>query len=166
MSQTGRQLRSAWSTGLAVVCGTAVLLTAPVRAAAPAPAQAAETPQKDSRGLVVIRGCIESGTLTSASGGDADSTGTGVAGLTYRLAGPRALVKQLRREHDGHTEEITGRIKGELAPRSTVHKKQVGKIGVVVGAGPGVAGPNAPRVPEMPSIEVEAFRHLEDHCAR
>jgi hypothetical protein len=158
-------LRVRWMTGLAAACLTAPLLASADPAAGPAPDQA-DTSRKESRDLVVVRGCVQSGTLTSVASADADSSGEGVAGLTYRIAGPRALVKGLRRDHDGHTEEITGRIKGEQAPRSTVRTKQVGKIGIVVGAGPGGAGPNAPRVPEMPSIEVEAFKHLENQCTR
>ena len=163
MSETTRRLRSWWATGLSVGCGTAVMLTSLTGAAAPAAMQSSGTPQKDTRDVVVVRGCVESGTLTSIAGADGDTTGDGATGLTYRIAGPRA--KQLRREHEGHTEEITGRIKGEPAPRSTVRTKQVGKVGVVVGTAPGGAGPNAPRVPEMPSIEVEAFKHLENSCS-
>jgi len=123
-------------------------------------------PPKDGRDVVVVRGCVESGTLTSVTSADGEATGDGATGLTYRIAGSRALGKQLRRDHEGHTEEITGRIKGEQAPRSTVRTTQVGKIGVVVGAAPGGAGPNAPRVPEMPSIEVESFKHLDNQCMR
>jgi hypothetical protein len=144
----------------------ATLLVSALQMLSAAPARSSGTPQKNERPLVVVRGCVESGTLTSVSDVEEDGTGAVVAGQTYRIAGPRALVKQLRSEHAGHTEEISGRIKGELAPRSTVRTKQVGKIGIVVGAGPGGAGPNAPQVPEMPSIEVDAFRHLENHCTR
>ena len=164
MSETTRRLPS-WDARLSLACRTAMLLTLAAAAAAPAATRPSGTPQKDSRDVVVVRGCIESGTLTSIAAADADATGDGATGLTYRIAGSRALVKQLRREHEGHTEEITGRIKGEQAPRSTVRTKQVGKIGIVVGTTPGGGGQNAPRVPEMPSIEVEAFKHLEDHCA-
>jgi hypothetical protein len=165
MSETTTRLRSWWATRLAGACGTAVLLAWVSGAAAPAATRPSGTPQKDMRDVVVVRGCVESGTLTSIAAADGDATSDGAAGLTYRIAGSRALAKQLRREHEGHTEEITGRIKGEQAPRSTVRTKQVGKIGVVVGTAPGGAGPNAPRVPEMPSIEVEAFKHLENYCS-
>jgi hypothetical protein len=165
MSETTTWLRSWWTTGLSGACGTAVLLASVPGAAAPTATRPSGTPQKDSRDVVVVRGCVESGTLTSIAAADGDATGAGATGLTYRIAGSRALAKQLRREHEGHTEEITGRIKGEQAPRSTVRTTQVGKIGVVVGTAPGGAGPNAPRVPEMPSIEVEAFKHLENHCS-
>jgi hypothetical protein len=165
MSETTTRLRSWWATRLAGACGTAVLLASVSGAAAPAATRPSGTPQKDMRDVVVVRGCVESGTLTSIAAAEGDATSDGAAGLTYRIAGSRALAKQLRREHEGHTEEITGRIKGEQAPRSTVRTKQVGKIGVVVGTAPGGAGPNAPRVPEMPSIEVEAFKHLENYCS-
>jgi hypothetical protein len=165
MSETTRPLHSRPVTGLSVGCGTAVLLTSLTASAALAAVQPSGTPQKEARDVVVVRGCVESGTLTSIARADGDATGDAAPGLTYRIAGPRALSKQLRREHEGHTEEITGRIKGEQAPRSTVRTKQMGKIGVVVGAAPGGAGPNAPRVPEMPSIEVEAFKHLENYCS-
>jgi hypothetical protein len=160
------EMNRSFAAVLAVASAGLVLLASAPRAASADPSRTSDAAQKNERTVVVVRGCVESGTLTSVSAGEGDATGTAVAGQTYRIAGPRALVKQLRREHEGHTEEITGRIKGELAPKSTVRQKQVGKIGIVVGTTPGGGGSNAPHVPEMPSIEIEAFQHVENHCVR
>src|SRR5262245_38710017 len=113
MSKATRRLGSWWATGLSGACGTALLLSSVMAAPAPATMRPSGAPPKDSRDVVVVRGCVESGTLTNVAAADGEATGDGGAGPTYRIAGSRALTKQLRREHEGHTEEITGRIKGE-----------------------------------------------------
>lgn len=109
-----------------------------------------------------MRVCVDGPTLSTVP---ADTDGGGPV-RTYRLAGARQLVKELKGEHAGHLEEITGRVKGEFAPPSGRQVGRVGKVGIVIGGGPSGSRPNVPQVPEMPSIEVKSFRHLEDRCPR
>jgi hypothetical protein len=41
------------------------------------------------------------------------------------LTGPRALLKHLRKDHEGHFEEITGRIQGDFSGPHVVRRKQM-----------------------------------------
>jgi hypothetical protein len=109
--------------------------------------------------LVVARGCVVGGAFTTVS-----PSGVTTAHRTYRLTGPRALLKQLRKDHEGHLEEITGRIQGDFAAPNVVRRKQVGKVGIVVGAGHGGSGADSSRISDTPSIEVASSRHLDDRC--
>jgi hypothetical protein len=80
------------------------------------------------------------------------------------MTGAKALLKQLRKEHEGHYEEITGRITGEFSHPNLVRRKPIGdKAAVIVGAGRGGSGADT-SVPRIPSIEVASFRHLDDRC--
>jgi hypothetical protein len=40
----------------------------------------------------------------------------------------------------------------------------MGKVSIQVGVGNAGGAAQAPRVPEMPSIEVESARHLDERC--
>jgi hypothetical protein len=80
------------------------------------------------------------------------------------LTGPRALLKHLRKDHEGHLEEITGRIQGDFAGPNVVRRKQMDKVGIVVGAGHGGAGADSSRVCDSRSIEVASSRQLDDRC--
>jgi hypothetical protein len=138
------------------------LLIVPAVLPAARATQDPESPKQPKDGMVVLRACLGGATLTDVS---AQAEGSG-SGRTYRIAGARGLVKQLKREHAGHYEEVTGRIRGEFGPPSGRRVGTIGKVGIVIGAGPSGGDPNVPRVPEMPSFEVKSFRHLEERCPR
>jgi hypothetical protein len=115
-------------------------------------------PQGPASDVVAVRGCVVSGAFTTAA-----RAGVTTERATYRLTGPRGLLKQLRHDHEGHFEEITGRMSGESAGQ-TVRKKKVGKVAVIVGAGHGVSESGPEETFDPPSIEVASFRHLDDRC--
>jgi hypothetical protein len=144
--------------GPMLLCSAVALAFQPQAAAAQKP-ESAKEPKNET---VVLRACIAGPTLTEVS---AEPGGRG-SGQTYRIAGPRELVKQIKRDHAGHYDEVTGRIKGEFAPPNGRRVGTVGKVGIVIGAGPAGGAPNVPRVPEMPSFEVRSLLHLDDHCPR
>jgi hypothetical protein len=115
-------------------------------------------PQLPANDMVAVRGCVVAGGFTTAS-----RAGVTTERATYRLTGPKALVKQLRKEHEGHFEEVTGRMRGDTAGQ-TVHKKKVGKVTVIAGAGRGVSDSGTEETFDPPSIEVASFTHLDDRC--
>jgi hypothetical protein len=108
--------------------------------------------------MVAVRGCVVSGAFTTAS-----RAGVTTERATYRLTGPKGLLKQLRTDHEGHFEEITGRLSGDSAGQ-TVRKKKVGKVTVIAGTGRGVSGSGTEETFDLPSIEVVSFTHLDDRC--
>jgi hypothetical protein len=120
--------------------------------------EASKQPPPDS---TVLQVCVARAVLTVTSA-DGEGASPAAQPTTYRLTGPRGLVKQLK-AHDGHYEEVTGRVSGAFVAPGGRQVGKIGGVGIVVGAGPSTQ-PNAPRVPEMPSFEVKAFRHLADRC--
>jgi hypothetical protein len=93
----------------------------------------------------------------------ADESAPGVIpGASYRIAGAKAIVKQLRKEQNGRRVEVAGKVKGQFAPKGSGQRRDIG--GVSVGIGLPNSDPNAPRVPEMPAFEVQSFRALEIDC--
>jgi hypothetical protein len=134
----------------AVAVGSAVLMAGST--------QQRSDPQGPASDVVAVRGCVVAGAFTTAS-----RAGVTTERATYRLTGPRGLLKQLRHDHEGHFEEITGRMSGESAGQ-TVRKKKVGKVAVIVGAGRGVSESSTEETFDPPSIEVASFRHLDDRC--
>jgi len=120
--------------------------------------QLPKPPQEPSSDMVVARGCVLGGSFTLVSRYEVTQ-----ARRTYRLTGPREIIKLLRKEHEGHLEEITGRMRGDFEGPNVVRRKKAGKVAVVVGAGHRGSGAES-QVSETPSIEVALSRHLDDRC--
>lgn len=108
----------------------------------------------------VITACVQGGVLTGAAPAASDTSARGFA-PRYRLAGKKALVKQIKKDHANHIDEFTGGITGDGLDGSGTSVK-LGKLSVRMGAPAG--SPNAPYVPETPVFEVVSFRHLEGKC--
>ena len=127
--------------------------------------QSSDPPRQPAgtRDLVVLEGCIADRVLRTLSADNADPARVVAEGSSYRMTGSKSILHTLRTEHNGHREEVTGKLRGQDAPAGTIHRKQFGKLSVVVGGKTGT-DINAPRVPEMRAFEVMSFRHLEFEC--
>jgi hypothetical protein len=108
----------------------------------------------------VITACVQGGLLSGAAPAPGDTSARAFA-PRYRLAGKKALVKQIKKEHADHIDEFTGTTTGDGfgAPGTSM---KMGKLSVRMGTTP--SSPNAPYVPETPVFEVQSFRHLEGKC--
>ncbi len=142
-------------TMLALLLGCAAPLAG--QDAAPDAAPPARTP-----GTVVLQGCVAGGALTMTTAEEGETDPGVVAGASYRIAGRKAIVKQLKIEQSGRRVEVTGKVKGQFAPKGSGQRRDIG--GVSVGIGLPNSNPNAPSVPEMPAFEVESFRPLDIDC--
>lgn len=129
--------------------------------------QTTDVPQTAQRGsAVVVRGCVAGTTFAATSDDVLDPTLTMAASVAYRLTGPKALLKSLRTEHEGHWEEITGRISGAGGPSSTVHKTKFGKGAIMIGRRDAADREPGTDLPTARTLQVESFRHLDVHCPR
>jgi hypothetical protein len=138
------------------VVAVAVVFAAAMVAAGPGTAAADGPP-------AVIRACVSGGTLTEVSAAPDDVSGR-VFAPRYRLAGKKALVKEIKKEHAGHGDEFTGTISGDLEGIGAGRTVDLGGVAVTMGgAGPN-SQPNAPRVPETPVFKVTSFRHTDVKC--
>lgn len=111
---------------------------------------------------VVIHGCVSSALLDDMDAKAIDTpTGLGGTAVTYRMTGDKKLLEQLKKEHNGHIETVTGVLKSD--PGSTPLGKQVGKTRITIGAGPTATSP-AMQTPYYPVLEVKSFEHSGQTC--
>ncbi len=110
---------------------------------------------------VIARGCIrggalESGSLTTPGGG-----GGYIDLLTYRLTGEKKALEEIKKEHDGHADVITGELRTDL-PKATRGAK-IGNTRITIGVGPSRGRlPEPP--PPMPVLKVKSFEHTGVNC--
>ena len=115
--------------------------------------------------MVTVHGCIVSGTIESTETEVRDSTGKYSGFVTYRLTGEKKALKQIKQEHDGHSDILTGRLKSDLPNPNTPRSKQIGNTRITVGVGDQPR--TDPRAPQfMPALEVKEIEHTGITCRR
>jgi hypothetical protein len=147
-----------------LVSGLLLTCTLPLLAHAPdTDAQDDATPAAPRKpGAIVLQGCVSGGALTMITADEGQASPDIMPGASYRIAGPKSVVKQLKTQQNGRWVEVTGKVKGQFAPKGSGQRRDIG--GVSVGIGLPTSDPNAPRVPEMPAFEVDSFRPLDTDC--
>jgi hypothetical protein len=125
-------------------------------------ALAAQNDARTRDDLVTVSGCVRGNHLKLPS----DTTAAVEAPLRaseYVLEGPKELLRTMRKDHDGHHEEVTGALKVPPAKPSNVEvrQKELGPktrvtLGVRQSAGEEIAAPVR--------LIVSSYRHLADHC--
>jgi hypothetical protein len=123
--------------------------------------QATDAPKPTStRGTQqVIQGCLMGSIISSIEVDEVSAPLELPPGATLRLAGARDIVRSLKKEHNGHILELSGKMKGSFGPPTPT--KSIGGVSVGISGSP-TQGPNTPNVPSMPSFEVKAFKYLAD----
>jgi hypothetical protein len=128
--------------------------------------QRTETPQekprvpKDSIELTVI-GCLKGRALTTVENRQADvESGPYVGARTFRLAGKRAVMDEVKRQ-DGHLVEVVGIVK-----RSALDEKGVEVGPVTVGPASPVGGSRGIPSPadNVPVMDIESVRMRSEVC--
>lgn len=107
-------------------------------------------PEKGS--VMTIKGCI-----TGSSQLQDDDTG-----LTYRLKGKKALLKDVGDEHKGHVDELTGILRSSLLMGGT-KSKRIGNTTISIGA---VESRNTGPRELNPIFEVTSLKHLPVRCTK
>jgi hypothetical protein len=120
---------------------------------------------RDSQHPVVVTGCLRGSRLKldrTMSNVVADSLGAS----EFVMEGPKELLQQIRREHDGHQDEISGIA---ILPASQIDErntetKQVGKkTRITVGARSGSDQRAEGFRPVR--LKVQSLRHIDDKCS-
>lgn len=131
---------------------------------------AQEKPLEPSSGpkrgdTITVRGCIVGGTIESSETEVRDSTGKYSGFVTYRLTGEKKALKQIKQEHDGHVDILTGVLKSDLPNENTPRGKRIGNTRITVGIG---EQPRTdPRAPQfMPALQVKEIEHTGASCLR
>lgn len=101
---------------------------------------------------ITVTGCIGGQTIQ-----DLDT------GYTFRLKGKKALLKEIEKDHKGHSDELTGILRSSLQA-GAMKSTQVGRTRISVGMSESRAG-GAPR--EMnPVLEVTSIVHRPAVCQK
>jgi hypothetical protein len=153
-----------------VIIATLLLLlasAAPARAQAPPAAEPAKPPQKGDE--VLVRGCV-TGTMLQASSTRRPAADSSIDdAITYRLSGPRGILRTIRADHDGQIVEVRGVLRSKLpeARGGQPGTRELGKTGIFVGLGAPPRG-NSPgdMVPYIPVLEVVSFETVGSRCTR
>ena len=134
-----------------------------VIAAQEKPAEPSDIPKRGE--TVTVRGCIVGGTIESSETEVADSSGKYSGFITYRLTGEKRALKQIKQEHDGHADVLTGVLKSDLPDPNTPRGKRIGNTRITVGIGqqphPDVRAPQY-----MPALQVKEVEHTGVSCRR
>jgi hypothetical protein len=110
--------------------------------------------------IVLAKGCIrggvlESGSLTAPGGGEFLEL------LTLRLTGEKETLEEIKKEHDGHNDVITGELRTDL-PKAT-RGRTIGNTRITIGVGPS-RGMMPEPPPPMPVLKVTEFEHTGIRC--
>ena len=120
---------------------------------------------RESQHPVVVEGCLRGNRLKidrSVSNVTIDSLGAS----EFVMEGPKELLKQIRRDHDDHQDEITGIV---IVPPSRtddteVQTQQLGKrTRITVGSRSG--NDERQQVVRPLRLKVQSLRHLSDKCS-
>ncbi len=133
----------------------------------------ASAPQSDvaaaKEELVTIAGCVQGSRLKASRDGVPDSVTRILHASEYVLDGQKEILKRLRKDHDGHFEEITGLLKLQPSvvgqPDVHVRTKDLGpKTRITIGDSRETGSVASPP-PAPPRIFVHSFKHIAEKCA-
>ena len=147
-----------------VVLGIASQLAAQGPLFPPPKAPPAKSVVRDSRHRVVVEGCLRGSRLKidrTKANVAADSLGAS----EFVMEGPKELLQQIRREHDGHQDEIAGIaiLPASRSERDTETRQLGTKTRITVGTRSG----NDARADGFSPVrlKVESLRHIDDTCS-
>ena len=152
------------------VLALATSLTA--QTATPPPESPASTPPQETKPVdknsvrVVVTGCLKGRVLRTTASREVDvSSPIDLAGRSFRLAGPKPVMADVKK-HDGDLVEIVGLVKKSDLPEPGM---KLGSSRVVIGAGPMSSDPtrNPARDPlsYVAMMDASSVRWLEDGCS-
>jgi hypothetical protein len=128
---------------------------------------AGATPTRERKIPLTVQGCLFDTRLKIAG---SPAINAGAPADEYVLEGPKELMRQLKANHNGHEEQISGIV--TLPPeddRDTLSTtKRVGKKTTITAHGSqephDSAKPDSPKVKRPLHLKVEEVRHIENKC--
>ena len=113
--------------------------------------------------VIVTKGCVRGAVLESAELTGPGSA-TGVMDLfTFRLTGDKKVLQEIRKEHDGHSDVITGELRTDLPTEVETRGTKIGNTRITIGAGGSRGMMNDPP-PPMPVLKVTSIEHTGIRC--
>jgi hypothetical protein len=122
-------------------------------------------PLKTLEHAVVVTGCIRGTRLEIADSMSNELPAEVFRASEFVLEGPRELLTQIRREHNGHRDEIAGiAVIPPMSGRGTasVTTKEAGRVRLGVGVREEQA--NMPDPPRPVRLRVQSLTHVSEGC--
>jgi hypothetical protein len=124
---------------------------------------------QEQRIPVTVSGCLRGTRLNISAASQRDGVADLLKASQFILEGPKDLLQQIRREHQGHEDEISGIAIIKPSPDGTsttdVSTKPLGKKGSITVGVHESSGVAAEEVEAPVRLKVESLRHLADACA-
>jgi hypothetical protein len=115
---------------------------------------------------LTVKGCLAGGALEATESDGLEGTGLLQEGITFRLTGDKALLKQLREKYDRRLVSIAGVLKSDL-PQLGGQTRSVGRVRITIGgASPSPHSPQTENRRALPVLQVTSFDGSETACAR
>ena len=153
-----KSMRTLFGAALAVALSTVLTAQDP-------PRRSTAIPKKGD--AVTLKGCLRGAALEATDVAAEDSSTPLLSGLTFRLAGKKDLLKEMKQKHDGRLVEVRGTLKSDLQPQAG-YGTNVGGMRITIG-GP-TSGPAGGREAEtrksLPVVDVSGFSGSETTCGR
>jgi hypothetical protein len=155
--------RAVLSALVALICVCPAIAQKPI-----SPPPAADPPSrsqvKSNQFDVVVKGCIRENRLQRPVF-ESDPQVAALNASEFILEGPRELMLQLRREHNGHYDEISGIVtvpRSITGATSEVSTKKLGPVNITLG---GQSGKSPVREGPKPlRLKVASLTHLNEGC--
>jgi len=145
---------------------TTLILTLAMTVAAAAQQEKPASKPVQKGDTIAVKGCLAGGALEATESEALDSAGWLAGGLTFRLTGDKALLKQLREKHDRKLVAVKGVLKSDR-PQEAGQSRNVGRTRITIGGE--VPNPNSPDVQSrraLPVLEVKSFDGGSTPCGR
>ena len=131
----------------------------------PAPDPPGRSTIRSNQFEVVVAGCVRGNRLHMPVSSAVDPQVEALRASEFILEGPRELMQQIRREHNGHYDEIAGIVTVPLSPsgdKSEVSTKKLGPLSIKVGN----RSENGPvrEAPRPIRLKVASLTHLNEGC--
>jgi hypothetical protein len=155
-----------------MITWTPVLLLAAAAAAYAASPQETKPIPKDSV-QVVTQGCLKGRAFYAIGRGEVDprreepelQSGPNVAGYTFRLAGPKPVMQDVK-THNGKVVEVVGLVR-KAALADNAPGRRIGNTRVTIGGGQGAGttmGRGGIPVASVAVMDVTSVRYVSDVC--
>lgn len=127
---------------------------------------AVRAPLESNEMAMTVSGCVRGSRLRVPSQAVVELPFRALRVREFVLEGPRDVLQQIRKEHNGHLEEIAGIVVVPPEPRqngSSVTTRGVAGGRVTVSAGRTETDPGEPQRPV--TLRVESFTHVRGGCS-
>jgi hypothetical protein len=158
-------------TTVLVVCSLAASLSAQGPIVPPPKTPPVNSQMRDREVVVTVEGCVRGNRLKLGIRGEPVAPAVRLLNASeFSLEGPKELLRQLQKDHDGHQDEITGIAVVPAAREDDgyIETKEVGKrTRIVAGTSSTKTSETSPMssTSRIVRLKVQSLTHLANRCS-